>query len=148
MSDVIADTLLDYSHPDVVWGRRPPKSIYGVNAVVFQIDERLFVVHAKRGYSNVSIYTRGPTWECSQPYTYTWPSSWVSKTTCDYNPGPEDGPPLPGQHCYQCKQLRAEWFELPDRKCKHKEYRDYCFECKATLKEFFSKDVDAATSAQ
>src|SRR5258706_2474971 len=98
-----ADSLLDYSHPDIVWGNRPPKQVYGVTAIVFQAGERLFVVHAKRGYSNVSIYTCGPTWECMQPYTHSYP--YPDSPTCDYNPGSEDGPTLPGQHCYQCKQL-------------------------------------------
>lgn len=94
--------LLDYEHPDVTFGRRPPleQGVDREGNPIFRTrlyDGNTFVVYARRDYVGhiFNASGGGNVWKCR---------------ACDYFPSSQqDAPPIPGQHCHNCGAVLAEW---------------------------------------
>mgnify|MGYP001581957845 FL=1 len=98
-------TLLDYMHPDIAFGRDVvvvEQLNDGTDTLIIMEQKGKFVairVHAHRGNKSAIMCCRYWTWDCSHLR---------QEHVCGYAPGHEDLPPIPGQHCHNCGQLRAE----------------------------------------
>ncbi len=99
-------SLLDYSHPDIVYGR----NMEVLYAFQDGTDE-IVVVGSRHGLPfALRVHAARENWShvMSQTY-YVWACTHLREgKRCGYAPGHEDMPPLPGQHCHNCHGLRAE----------------------------------------
>lgn len=110
-------TLLDFNHPDLVWKRPPVEVGRDHRGIVFKAGDRYLRVYARRDNNShiFNVSGGGPVWKCSHPIAKGIPTlRFKSGRVCDYYPGVEHTVPLPGQHCYNCGRLRAEWIGKPE----------------------------------
>jgi hypothetical protein len=101
----------DFQSPDIVYGRAeyewvdwPPEGETDTIVVLrLQGARRLLPlrVHARRDHLSRVMNQTYYVWRCTLPYK-------SEDRRCDYFPGHEDMPPLPGQRCYNCGGVRAE----------------------------------------
>ena len=99
-------SLLDYQHPDILWGNAEVEWFEtdgGPDTVVVVRRSWQYYalrVHAHRESLSHIFNRRMWVWRCTNKRPNGEP--------CGYFPGHEDLPPVPGQCCYDCKGLRAE----------------------------------------
>lgn len=106
----------DFQHPDITWSRhisfRITPDPSNPNALLVEINggKRTFRVYAKREDFSRIFGVTTLHWVCTHPPTHIGKTQF-GLTICNYAPGHEETPPLPGQHCHNCGNLRAEWIE-------------------------------------
>jgi len=90
-------SIFDYQHPDIVFGEQPIElGLDRHHNPIFRLRSgRCFVVYARPG-NNRAVFAPygGHVWKCR---------------ACEYYPGVNEAPPIPGQHCLSCGILLAEW---------------------------------------
>lgn len=106
--------LIDFQHPDLCWRVAPVEVGRSARGLIFNAQGRFFEVYA-RAWSSAGIHLwGGPEWKCTRFYSKTlqFANGYVMKakgSVCDYSPGVEHTPPMPGQRCYSCGKRRAAW---------------------------------------
>jgi hypothetical protein len=116
----VSTNLWDFQNPDLTWNPRDlPREVgHDAKGLIFEVgfgrDARRFRVYATHGSTRGLFLYGGHVWRCTHRLRKSFDMLGIKRgDVCNYFPGTEESPPLPGQMCHSCGRPRSEWVPRP-----------------------------------